>query len=136
MVTEFESAAKFTKADAEQNTSLHDERAEDLEEENQKLHEKVISLNQKLNDVMEELDRVANAFHDAKNKCLVLFDTEKQGFFPFVHKCVWNLLSKHVSFANVSEVIAIVLDMVTIPYDRLPSTTTMRNMNNERTLVS
>ena len=58
------------------------------------LREKVISLNSKLDDIMEELERVSNALHEVQNRTAILYDDESRFFLPMVHKGVWNLLSK------------------------------------------
>ena len=63
---------------------------------------------------MEELERVTNALHEVQNRKAIFYDDESRFFLPMVHKGVWNLLSKHVSFTNVPGVIAIVLDMLKI----------------------
>ena len=71
----------------------------------------MVNLNEKVDSLMEEVDRLTGALFEARDKTISFYDFEKRCFRPIVHKCVWDLVSKHVSFSNVSEVIGIVLNM-------------------------
>ena len=85
---------------------------------------------------MTQVDELTGALNDAQQKTIEFYSSEKREFKPLIHKCVWNLLSMHVSFENISKVVVTVLKMCGMTYDRLPSESTMRNMNKDRILVS
>ena len=84
---DYNAAAKVAKTD----TETQEQNIQELEHEKASLREKVISLNGKLDDIMEELERVTNALHEAQNRKAIFYDDEARGFLPMVHKGVWNL---------------------------------------------
>ncbi len=136
LTSEFESAAKKVKKDHVSEIEWYKEYTSDLKSENTELREKVINLNAKMDSLMEEIDELTGKLHEAKDRTINFYDPEKRCFLPLIHKCVWDLITKHVSFSNVSAVIAIVLDTCNMKYDRLPSESTIRSMNKDRILVS
>ena len=135
LVSEFESKAKVAKVN-EQDVDWYKSYTSDLEGDNVKLREKVHSLKDEVESLMTQVDELTGAVSDAEQKTIEFYSPEKHEYKPLIHKCVWNLLSMHVSFENVSKVIDIVLKMCGIKYDRLPSMSTVRNMNKDRILIS
>ena len=135
---EFDSVAKKAKQDEHELKTRTDSYIEAIEARNEDLEQAVKKHKETNDQLMEEVYDLKSELKQVKSDSsnISLYDKAKNCYVPQVHKCVWNLIGKHVSYANVSHVIRIVLEMVSIKYDRLPSESTIRNMNNERTLVS
>ena len=136
LTSEFESKAKVAKTKTKGDLDWHESYTVELEDDNAKLREKVVILQEKVDQLMGRVDELTGELIESKDRLISFYDSEKRCFLPLIHKCVWNLISKHVSFANVSDVIASVLNMCGLKYDRLPSESTIRNMNKDRTLIS
>ena len=109
-----------------------------LEEELKELQHKVKKQKETIDQLLDDIQNLNDELKQKQENCerISFYNKENNEYFPFVHKCVWNLIGKHVSYTNVPHVIQIILEMLNLKYDRLPSESTIRNMKNECTLVS
>jgi len=67
---------------------------------------------------------------------LSLFDKDKGTYTPRLQKCVYQLLEHHVSATQMSDVIQSVLSLAGKQADRLPSASTVLNMNIQRLAIA
>ena len=133
LTNKFQRSLKMAKTDEDPHKQWTETYATSLEKEVDELHQTVKKQKQTIDSLLKDNESLNTEIAQltTRSEKVFFFNEEKNEFFPFVHKCVWNLIGKHVSFANVSSVIKIVLEMLKLRYDRLPSETTIRNMKYE-----
>ena len=105
----------------------------DLEEKCHKHVDKIKELRENNADLKRKLkddDSEAIKLKERKDKARAYSYTDA------VRKCVYKLLSYHISLENVGPVIETVLKMIGKTADHIPSATTISNMNKERLLVA
>ena len=107
-----------------------------------------VELTQKVNDLEEELKQVkeVNAVlldaailwrsKLAVERCEELTLLQKGAFTSNTRKCVYDLLGCHVAHEKIPQVIKSVLDLAEIKIDRLPSSSSIANMNKEMMVIS
>jgi len=67
---------------------------------------------------------------------VVTFDEESQRYTSDLQQCVYELLNHNVSFGNISPVIESVLSLAKRKPNKLPSKSTINNMNIQRLALS
>lgn len=86
---------------------------------------------------MEYEKEIDKEIINAEQKKLVkLFDEHTLKYTTKLQTCVHTLLSNHVSTTRIGPVVKACLKMVGKVPDRLPSTTTVNNMNVQRLIIS
>ena len=113
------------------------------DEKIRKLQNKIKSLEQENTElrrtaIMMEYERDVDREHLAavQDKTVELFDPVTLKYTPEVQKCVHTLLENHVSTHRVGPVLEACLKLVDKKPNRLPSTTTVNNMNIQRLILT
>ncbi|WAQ95042.1 SPIN3-like protein [Mya arenaria] len=81
---------------------------------------------------LQDIEQENNYLRDVVNDNVVTYDEEKRKYTPQLQQCVYDLLNLNVSLKNVSPAIESVLNIVQIKPNRLPSKSTVNNMNIQR----
>ena len=97
--------------------------------ENEELRKKVAILEYKLETKEEDL-----AFE--RREVVEIYDDEKKSYKPELQMCVHSLLENHVSTARVAPVIEACLKLGGKTANKLPSATTVNNMNVQRLVLA
>ena len=121
---------KKTNAEGEMEIDVHedteDESDESYEDDREELRRHSIELEHQVKVLQEE----------ANNEIIECYDEDNNKYTTDLRNCVHSLLSHHVATTRVSSVIEAVLKMVGKKANRLPSTTTVNNMNVERGILA
>ena len=86
--------------------------------------------------ISQENDRLRSILEDIENEELCIYEKDKNAFTPETQRCVYELLENHVAAKNVGNVINCVLSLVNKHANRLPSTSTVHNMNLQRLVLA
>uniref|UniRef100_A0A8W8L2R4 Uncharacterized protein n=1 Tax=Magallana gigas TaxID=29159 RepID=A0A8W8L2R4_MAGGI len=113
---------------------------ESLTSENAKLKEDIDTLQTEkekteMNDVCEERDWLAEITGRVKDT-VSFFDEQEKKYSVELRNCIYSLLQLHVSSQVCSQVIESVLSLVNIKANKLPSASTVQNMNIERLVLA
>lgn len=107
-----------------------------LKQETSNLNEELVNLRGKFRDEREENEYLRLLIEDNNIKLIKLFDEDKKVYTKETQECVFELLNKNVTTSNVSPVITTVLKLIGFKANRLPSTSTVNNMNIQRLILS
>lgn len=88
-----------------------------------------------MNDVCEERDWLAEITGRVKDT-VSFFDEQEKKYSVELRNCIYSLLQLHVSSQVCSQVIESVLSLVNIKANKLPSASTVQNMNSKRLMLS
>jgi len=94
------------------------------------LENSILNVRQKLNDEMEENDYLRLLINDNEQKKLHIFDEERHCYSKELQECVYELLNHNITTSHVGPVINSVLNMTGVKANKLPSTSTINNMND------
>lgn len=92
-------------------------------------------LKNELNDANAERNWLADIV-TADSETVSFFDKSENKYSFELRECIYDLLSLNVSASNCSKVISSVLKLVNKKVEKLPSSTTILNMNVERLILS
>ncbi|XP_033731138.1 uncharacterized protein LOC117320739 [Pecten maximus] len=124
--------AKFegvVSANAEDHRCEMERKIHSLQQENLNIRKQLTEM-----DFQREVDQEV---FDAQQKNVVnLFDEDSLKYTPELQTCVHTLLCNHVSTTRISPVIEACLKLVGKTPNRLPSATTINNMNVQRLVLS
>lgn len=107
-----------------------------LRNEIQDLHQECESRQQDLDSSNQENDWLREMVESNEKEEVQCFDHDKRVYLPSIQACVYKLLENHVSARQVSNVIETVLSVIGKKADRLPSASTVHNMNLQRLSIS
>ena len=112
-----------------------------MKKEKENLLSDIDILKQQLNDMQNQLNdsQVENDLLHEKvqeSDIVNLFDNECKIYTHMLQECVYKLLSHNVTTSHVSPVIEIVLKLVNKKPNKLPSTSTINNMNVQRLILA
>lgn len=90
-----------------------------------------------IRELEESLQYLQDLLNDNnKEKELIVFDVKSIQYTPKLKRCIYEVLQNQVSASNVSSVINSVLKMVDIRPNKLPSRTSVLDMNIQRLYIS
>lgn len=85
---------------------------------------------------MEENDYLRLLINDNEQKKLHIFDKERHCYSKELQECVYELLNHNITTSHVGPVINSVLNMIGVKANKLPSTSTINNMNDQRLILA
>ena len=83
-------------------------------------------------DVTEENEYLRLLINDNEQKKLNLYDEHHRSYTKETQECVYELLNNNVTTSRVGPVIKSVLNVLDYKADKVPSTSTVNNMNVQR----
>ncbi len=98
------------------------------------LEEEVNELKEKLKVEKEHNEWLESLLED--NSDVPIYNTEKRSFTPKMTLCVYDLLQSNVATSKIPRVIETVLALVDRKTNRLPSSSTVKNMNIARLICA
>lgn len=102
----------------------------------EELHQQLLAKDDLIHQLYQERDLLKEENDTLKDEVIHTFDTDKKTFTPTIQKCVYTLQEHHVASKHVSPVIEAVLKMAGKKATRLPSISTVHNMNLQRLALS
>ena len=98
------------------------------------LESQLLEKNKQIGELEASVDYLQNLLNDSSNnkKHVIVFDEKSRKYTPELKKCVYEMLQNQVSASKVSCVINTVLKMVDIIPNKLPSRTSVLDMNIQR----
>ena len=123
---------KQTESLRTKNTSLQLE-CNTLKERSPEQKLKIDEITEELNEPREENEYLRLLVNEHQ---LILFDSECKIYTPETQECVYALLILNVTTRKVSPVIETVLKLANFKPNKLPTVTTINNMNIQRLLLS
>ncbi|XP_062619501.1 uncharacterized protein LOC134281055 [Saccostrea cucullata] len=126
---------KCTKLETSDDTSKEDYQAllNELQAENDQLRVTVNDLQHTLKEKDDEISYLVEQLHNlTDNKVINLFDKKEKAFTPELHLCVYSLLEHNVPSTKIGPTIETCLKLAGKEPDRLPSPSTVVNMNIQR----
>ena len=108
----------------------------ELSNQNINLQNELDSLRNKMRDEREENEYLRLLIQDNHMKSINLFDEQSRVYTKETQECVYELLNCNVTTSRVSNVIKTVLKLADITANKLPSVSTVNNMNVQRLLLS
>ena len=114
---------------------------ESLKIENESLKTEVDNYKNQIQTLNEQLNesKLENEWLNIKineSDTVILFDKDQNAYKPELQECVYKLLSHNVTTNHVSPVIGIVLELVKKKANKLPSKSTVNNMNIQRLILA
>lgn len=100
------------------------------------LENELSHINDTIKDEREENEHLRLLILDNERKEIKLFDEDSKIYSKQTQECVYELLNHNVTSSNVSPVIRTVLQLAGTTANKLPSVSTVKNMNVQRLLLS
>jgi hypothetical protein len=100
------------------------------------LKEENITLKQKITELEYQNEVLLEQQRHLENEVVNIFDEEKRCYTPQLQQCVHTLLENHISTTRVGKVIEACLGMVGKKSNKLPSASTINNINIQRLVLS
>ena len=118
-----------------ENQTLQTEN-ETLKEEINNLKAEISEQKQQFQEEREENEYLRLLINDNAPNIIKLYDEGKRQYTKETQECVYEVLSHNVTLSHVSPVIKASLALAGLQPDKLPSTSTINNMNIQRLMLS
>lgn len=102
----------------------------------QDLDNKLKNLQKQFSDEREENEYLRLLINDNINRDIQLFDENKMLYSEQTQECIYELLNNNVTTSRVSPVIETLLKLAGVKANKLPSISTVNNMNVQRLMLS